>query len=87
METKLKKSNFQEIGLSAGPDPDIAPLGGHQFWRGVKGPPRPLWVQGKALVGGSGGEAPRSKTIFSILNAFGELSFIMFLAYFFIFRE
>ena len=29
-----------------------------------------------------GGEAPRSKTILSILNAFGELSLIVFLAYF-----
>ena len=69
-----------------GPDPDIGPLGGHQFWQGVKGPSRTVWVQGKALVGGPGGETPRSKTIFSILNGFGELSVIMFLAYFFIFR-
>ena len=29
-----------------------------------------------------GGKAPRSKEISSILNGFGELSFIMFLAYF-----
>ena len=49
------------------------------FFEGSRGPPRPLWVQGKVLVGG---EAPGSKTIFSILNGFGELSFIMFLAYF-----
>ena len=69
---------------SAGPwpDPDIGPLGGTNSGEGSRGQPRPLWVQGKALVGGSGGQSPRSKTIFSILNGFGELSFIMFLAYF-----
>ena len=69
-----------------GPDPDIGPLGGTNFGERSMGPPRPLWVQGKALVGVQRGFAPRSKTIFSILNGFGELSFIMFLAYFFIFR-
>ena len=69
-----------------GPDPDIAPLGGTNFGEGSRGLSRPLWVQGKALVGGSGGEAPRSKTVFSILNGLGMLSFIMFLAYFSIFR-
>ena len=62
----------------AGPDPDTGPLGGGgtNFGEGSRGPPRPLWVQGKA----------QSKTIFSTLNDFGELSFTMFLAYFFIFR-
>ena len=71
-----------------GPDPDNASLGGGGpiLARGQGGR---LWVQGKTLVGGSGGggaKPPRNKTIFSILNGFGELSFIMHLAYFIIFR-
>ena len=62
-------------GSTPGQDPDIAPLKGHQFWQGVKG----------AAVGpGSPPPPPPSKTIFIVLNGFGELSFIMFLAYFFI---
>ena len=64
-----------------GPDPDILPLwGGTNFGEGSRGPPRPLWVQGKALVGGTGGRPSLSKMIFSkmILNAFGELSELLY---------
>ena len=35
--------------------------GGHNQARGQGGRLGPLWVQGKALVGGSGGEAPDGK--------------------------
>ena len=83
---------YQEESARSGPvagrDPDIGPLGGHQLWRGVKGaaqaPVGPGQSPGRGFRGGGG--APRNKTIFSILNGFGELSFIMSLAYFFIFR-
>ena len=40
------------------PDLDIGPLGGTNFGEGSRGPPRLLWVQGKALVGGSERRSP-----------------------------
>ena len=51
---------------SSGPDLDFRVLGGHNQTRGQGGCLGPLWVQGKALVGGSGGKAPDGKP-FSIL--------------------
>ena len=50
-----------------GPDPDFDPFffgGGTNFVEGSRGPPRPLWVQGKALVGGSGGRSPPKQNDF-----------------------
>ena len=44
-----------------GPDSDICVFGGHNQVMGQGGRLGPLWVQGKALVGGSGGEAPDGK--------------------------
>ena len=47
--------------VDTGPDPDFRVFGGHNQVRGQGGRLGPLWVQGKGLVGGSGGEAPDGK--------------------------
>ena len=63
---------------NAGPDPDLCVLGGHTQARGQGGRPGPLWVQGKALVGGLGGRSPRRKMIFSVLEWLEKLSVALF---------
>ena len=50
----------------SGPDPDFSVLGAQQG-EGSRGSLCPLWVQGKAVVGGSGGVAPDGKR-FSVFN-------------------
>ena len=52
----------------AGPDPDFRVSGGHNQARGQGGRLGPLWVQGKALVGGSGGKVPDGKRFLVFLN-------------------
>ena len=64
---KMKNSTQRPLKrkrTGPGPDPDIAPLGGTNLGEGSRGPPRPLWVQGKALVGGSGGRSPPKQNDF-----------------------
>ena len=50
-----------KLPIASGPDPDFRVSGGHNQARGQGGRLGPLWVQGKAQVGGSGGEAPDGK--------------------------
>ena len=60
--------------------------GGTNIGEGSRGPPRPLVGPGQSPGGVSGGEAPRRKMIFNILNGSRELSYVIFLAYFNILR-
>ena len=61
--------------------------GGTNIGEGSRGPPRPLVGPGQSPGWGfRGGEAPRSKMIFNILNGSRELSCVIFLAYFNILR-